>query len=152
MLSAAHTIISLPLIFIFDTPVLLFMAAFVLHLLMDSVLHWNIYSENFKRYPFIWVALDVVGGLAASLLLIDDHFFTLPVWIAIAGGNMPDILTGLWDMLPPAIQKRNFSWLQPWFRFHDRLQLETSNMLVGLLPQVVMVGAAIVLIVIDSSL
>lgn len=137
VLSLTHTLISLPFAFYLENPLLIFLAAFVMHLLADTFLHWNIYPYRFKRYPYELVALDVAGGVVLAWLLTGEQLFTLPVLLAIAGGNAPDILHGVWEVAGKNIQDRYFNWAKPLFRFHDHLQLETTSVPRGLAWQVV---------------
>jgi hypothetical protein len=146
VLSFAHTLISLPFAFYLDQPVLIFLAAFVFHFFCDSLLHWNIYPDEFKRYPTGLVALDVFGGAAVAWALLGQDLFSLTVLAAIAGGNAPDIIHALWEMtglnkirsMPTAIHRA--------FDFHDRIQLETTNIIYGLFWQAVLVATALYLI------
>lgn len=138
MLSLSHTIISLPFAIVLNNPVLIFLAAFVWHIFCDTLLHWNIYPRVGHRYPRELVALDIGAGLLLGWFCTGDAFFSLPVLAAIAGGNAPDILHGLWDMftppkagLPPIIRAA--------FTFHDRSQLETNSAAAGLISQATLI-------------
>jgi hypothetical protein len=142
MLSIAHTLISLPLAFWLERPILIFCATVALHFLADTLLHWNIYPDRHRTYPVLAVAADVIGGVVLAWLLLGDTFFSLPVLAAIAGGNAPDILHGLWDLLPTARQKKFPRWLQSSYQWHDAIQVETTNIPAGLTLQVIVVAAA----------
>ncbi|MEK7498984.1 MAG: hypothetical protein AAB649_00065, partial [Patescibacteria group bacterium] len=87
MLSFSHTLISLPFGLTLTNPLLIFIAAFLMHLISDMFLHWNIYPHHYKSYPFFRVGVDVLSGLVFSYLLLSNALFTLPVLAAIAGGN-----------------------------------------------------------------
>lgn len=117
-----------------------------MHLFADTLLHWNIYPYKFKRYPFELVALDVGGGLVISYLLLGSNFFTLPVLVAIAGGNAPDILHAFWEFLSPAQQKRTPHWVQKIFHTHDSLQLETTKAGRGIVSQIIASALAILVV------
>lgn len=145
MLSLTHTIISLPFAIYLQNPALIFAAAFTFHLLADTIPHWNIFPDNFKRYPYGWVALDITAGLLAAWYITGSNVLTLPVLAAIAGGNAPDVLQGLWDIAPQAA-RNYFRWAQPFFIWHDKLQLETSTIWYGLLWQIIAIGVAVMLI------
>lgn len=146
MLSISHTIISLPLGIIFQNPIIAFVAAFYMHLVCDHLLHWNIYPHKMKRYPFEWVALDVIGGIFFSYLIMGQQFFSLSILAAIAGGNMPDVLHGIWSFLRPSQQQKFPLWVHTWFTFHERIQRETDSVPAGLVSQVTLSGIAIILI------
>lgn len=145
MLSVAHTLASLPFGIYLDQPLLIFIAAFIWHLFCDTLPHWNIYPDQFAKYPYHLVAVDVLGGLIIAWLLLGDRALTIPILAAIAGGNAPDIIHGLWDFVPATV-KQHLSWLQPWFHWHDRLQVETNHIPAGLVSQIAVVVLALVLI------
>lgn len=145
MLSIAHTLASLPFGIYLDNPFLIFIAAFIGHLLCDTLSHWNIYADEHEQYPYLAVAADVIGGLLMAWLVLGDRLLTIPMFAAIAGGNAPDIITGLWDLLPASLRQR-LSWLTPWFRWHDRLQLETHHIPAGLISQILIISLGIALI------
>ena len=146
MLSLSHTVISLPFALIFtNNPLLVFIAAFITHLILDMILHWNIYPHHYKNYPFFLVGLDVLSGLLVSYLLLHNTLFTLPVLAAIAGGNMPDILHAFWSFMGKKKQKRTPRFVQAAFQFHEDIQWETESPLLGGLSQVIIGGIAILL-------
>lgn len=147
MLSVFHTIISLPFGVYMGSPLLAFLAAFAMHLLSDTFLHWNIFPWRFKRYPYELVALDVFGGVFVSWMLLGQEIINPLVIAAIAGGNMPDILHGLWDMIGKENQRKYFGFAAPAFAFHDRLQLETLDVAQGLVWQCILGALAVLLIV-----
>ena len=145
MLSTVHTLVSLPFAIYLSNPVVIFVTAVVFHLFCDTILHWNIYPDQFKRYPMLLVILDVSGGVIIAWLLTGSALFSLPMLAAIAGGNAPDIMHGLWDMLPKSsIKKRRIA--HSVIRFHERLQLETTSPVAGLIPQAIFVIAALLLL------
>lgn len=139
MLSFTHTLVSLPFGIYLTNPVVIFLAAFVWHLFCDTLLHWNIFPPLFKKYPYGLVALDILAGLVVAWLLVDDRLASVPILAAIAGGNAPDVLHGLWDILSPQQQKRFFSWTISFFRFHQKLQLETSSFWWGIISQAALI-------------
>jgi hypothetical protein len=143
MLSFAHTLISLPLGLYLENPFIIFIAAFTLHLASDVPLHWNIYPQNYKRYPYELVALDIIGGFVAVWLLIGEETFHLPVIAAIAGGNMPDIMHTLWDNASMTERKTRLKIFEPFFIFHEKIQRETPSPLKGLISQVILVVLAL---------
>jgi hypothetical protein len=135
MLSAAHTLISLPFTIFLTNPVIIFLAAAVWHIFCDTLLHWNIYPKQFHRYPLALVALDISAGLTIAWGLTGANFSSLPVLAAIAGGNLPDVLHGLWDILAPTQRKSWPRYIRWCFAFHERTQLETNNVATGLVFQ-----------------
>lgn len=145
MLSAAHTIISLPFGLLLQNPILSFIAAFTMHILCDMMLHWNIYPHHYKRYPVVRVAIDIGSGLILAYLILGDTLFTLPVLAAIMGGNAPDVLHGLWSFMSASAKKRMPTWVQKWFYIHEKVQWETESPLLGGLSQVLIGGLAIML-------
>lgn len=146
MLSLSHTLISLPLGVYLTNPLQIFIAAFVLHILCDMVLHWNIYPHHYPTFPYKRVALDVVAGPVIAYFFLGSQLFTLPVVAAMAGGNMPDVLHSLYFILKQRQQQRLVRRLNPFFYWHDRLQVETNDPLTGLIPQALLVGLSLVLI------
>lgn len=108
--------------------------AFVVHLLSDALLHWNIYPG--KHRPLVlWVVLDVLGGLFLVYWLAPERFFTAPVLAAILGGNLPDIHAGVWTVLN--LPKDRF------LRFHSRIQRETEHPARGLVWQGVLIALSL---------
>jgi len=146
MLSLSHTLISLPFAFYFQNPFLIFAAAFLFHFFCDTLLHWNIYPDNFKKYPVALVAADIIGGLILTYLFIGNQLFTIPILAAIAGGNAPDILQGLWGFTPKKVKDTYFSWAKPAFSWHHNLQLETDNFWQGIISQIVLIAISITII------
>lgn len=146
MLSAAHTLISLPLGLYVHNPLAIFAAAFVLHLLCDTLLHWNIFHDQHERYPYLPVALDVGSGLLAAYALLDRTLFTLPLLAAVAGGNAPDIIHHFWDIIHATRYRPLLAWLAPFFTMHDKLQHETAQPVRGLISQLVLTALAVTLI------
>lgn len=143
MLSLAHTIISLPFGLAFTNPFLIFIGAFLMHLVSDMALHWNIYPHHYKKYPFLLVALDCASGIVLSILLLGNTAFTIPVLAAILGGNMPDILHAFWSFMGKTRQKRTPKLIQHVFAFHENIQWETESPLIGGLSQVIFCSIAI---------
>jgi hypothetical protein len=146
MLSAAHTLISLPFGIWLDNGSLIFLAAFVSHFLSDSLTHWNVYPAQWKKKFYAAATVDVVMGLVLAWFFLGERFFTLPIWLAIAGGNMPDILQESWHLVSPRNQQRYFAWAKPFFRIHEKLQKETVSVSHGLIWQVILVLAALLVI------
>lgn len=137
---------SLPFAFLMDNPWLIFLNAFLFHVLADTLLHWNIYPWKFKRYPVLLVGLDVGSGLAASWYLMGDAVFSWPVLAAITGGNAADVIHGLWELTPAGKQRKFFPFMRLFFIWHDSLQLETRHVVPGLLWQTILVTISLLLI------
>lgn len=146
MLAFTHTLISLPFGVYLNNPWLIFLAAFIFHLFADTLPHWNIYPFQFKRYPFVLVAIDVIGGLVAAWYLTSDQFFTLNIWAAIAGGNAPDVIHALWDFMPKKYHTIYFKSVKPFFAWHNKLQLETPSIAWGLVSQIVLIALSVFLL------
>ncbi|MBI4022227.1 MAG: hypothetical protein HY372_02625 [Candidatus Andersenbacteria bacterium] len=143
MLSATHTIISLPLGILFENPLLAAASALLAHFAADRLLHWNIYPQDYARFPYGLVAVDVFGGLAAAALLLGDSILSPPVLAAVLGGNLPDILHALWII--SGGERRPERWpaaFQSLFAFHHRIQRETRQVAKGLLWQVALAAPA----------
>lgn len=145
MLSAAHTLISLPFGIAFTNPLVAFIGALLMHLVSDMLLHWNIYPHQYKKYPFILVGIDVGVGLLLSYLLVGNDVFNLSVLAAIAGGNAADVAHALWQFLSSHQRSSAPAWVQAIFRFHENIQWETESPLIGGLSQVVLCAIAIFL-------
>lgn len=147
VLAVTHTLVSLPIGAHVESAPAAFALAFLVHLFLDTLLHWNVYIER-HRWPYVWVALDVVGALALAYWLVPDRFFTAPMLAAIAGGNVPDVILGLIDLLRKFGLRRTPKHREHWFiRFHDGLQNETLSPAKGLAWQVAASAAAIWLVV-----
>src|SRR3989338_49428 len=142
MLSLAHTIISLPFGLLPLNPWLIFLLAFLFHLALDGLLHWNIYPPQHNRFPFFLIGLDITLGLLASFILLGDQFFTLPVLSAILGGNIPDILQSFWSFTGKPT-KGWWRYIYPLFHFHDKIQWETTNIPLGLVSQIILISIVI---------
>lgn len=146
MLSLAHTLISLPFAYYLENPFLIFIAAFVFHLFADTLLHWNLFPEQSKQLFYPLVAVEVLGGIVATWLLVGSDILTMPVLVAIAGGNAPDVIHQFWDFLTPKQRQRYFAWIMPAFKFHSDLQSETLSFSKGVVSQVILVAIAAVLV------
>lgn len=130
-----------------ENPVLIFIAAIIFHFFADTLLHWNIYPWKYKKYPFHYVALDVFGGaIAAYIIMGQASFFTIPVWAAIIGGNMPDVLHGLWEFTHNQHKEKYLSKFKKFFVWHDHLQLETLNITHGLIAQAILITVSLILL------
>ncbi|MFH1354029.1 MAG: hypothetical protein ABIH36_01960 [bacterium] len=145
VLSATHTIISLPLGVYLQNPFLIFAAAFLLHLLADSILHWNI-DPNKRPYPYTLVAIDVLGGITLALLITINRLPLRPAVIAMIGSNTPDIIHTLYNLLGPVTHTKYLNWLKPLFHFHNHIQRETNNIPRGLVFQITLVALALTLV------
>ena len=147
MLSAAHTIISLPLGIYLNNPIIIFIFAFLLHFVADALLHWNIYPQDYPRFPYVLVALDILGGLILAYLIVGKSILTLPLLAAIAGGNMPDILHSLWLIAGGERHPEKWPrWVNASFAFHHKIQRETHNIVRGLISQIILALLAILLV------
>lgn len=137
---------SLPVGLYFQNPLLSFGAAFVLHLLADTFLHWNIFPQHFRRFPYGLVALDVGGGLFAAYLLLGSDSLSLPVLAAIVGGNLPDAIHSLAEIAPRPFYRRWLWWLKSPMDWHDRIQIETTARGPGLFFQVLAISLTTLLL------
>ena len=146
MLAISHTIISLPFGIYMENPLLIFLAAFVFHFFADTFLHWNIYPDDYPRFPFGLVTLDVGGGIIAAWLLTSNGLFSLPVLMAIIGGNMPDIIHMIWTLVGKRVETEPLTWKSAFFHFHERIQQETPAVVRGIIPQIIMIVIAVLLI------
>src|SRR5687768_14771650 len=117
MLSLSHTLISLPFAYYLDNPILIFIAAFIFHLFADTLLHWNLFPAQSKKFFYPLVAVEILAGLLLTWLLVGEDILTLPVLAAVAGGNAPDVIHQLWFLLTPEQHRRYFGWAIPAFRF-----------------------------------
>lgn len=147
MLSLAHTIVSLPFGIYLQNPVLIFTAAFLFHLLTDSLPHWNICPKRYPHFPYKLITLDVISGLGAAWLLLGDNIIAPSIVAAIAGGNAPDVLHSLWLLRsktkPPPLW---LAWAKPFFTFHHKIQRETNDVVRGLIFQIILIALTLTLI------
>jgi hypothetical protein len=147
MLSFTHTIISLPLGVHLSNPLIIFLLAIALHLIADMFLHWNIYPQLYKRFPYGRVAFDVLGGLAVAFLLVGNDIITLPILAAIAGGNAPDAAHSLWLIADGERHPEKWPrWVNAIFGFHHNIQRETPSITKGLISQIIAIALALALI------
>lgn len=142
MLGFTHTLVSLPFGIFFDNWLLAGIAAFMFHLFCDTLLHWNIYPQNYPRYPYGLVALDVAAGLSASYLVLGQELLAPTFFAALIGGNLPDIMHTLWQLLH-LDKVKMLNAAKPFFIFHERIQQETDDRTAGLTSQVILVGIAL---------
>lgn len=145
MLATAHTLIGLPLGIYLDNIWLIFVLSFLLHLAADALPHWNIYLDRFNRYPVIPAFFDVAIGLIASYAVLGNMVFSWQVLAAIAGSNMPDVLSAI-NRLSPIFQSRWLRFCRTFFYWHDRIQWELTSVTRGLISQVIGVVVAICLV------
>jgi len=146
MLAFAHTIISLPFGVYLNNPLLILGSTFLMHLFCDTLLHWNIYPTNFKRFPFYLVAIDLFGGFGIAWFLTGSQFLTYPILLAILGGNLPDIIQGTWEVFLSDKQRQQLHRFRHFFVFHDHLQYETASISKGLILQITLVIIAIIIL------
>lgn len=143
MLSLVHTLVSLPFGVHLNNPALAFVLAAVVHLLADSLLHWNVYVDELDKYPTTLVAGDVILGLLLAWGLLGDQILTITVLAAIAGGNFPDAIHSMWDLLSKPTRHKYIPWLNPFFKFHKKMQWETHHAVLGFIPQAALVTLAL---------
>lgn len=128
-----------------------FALAFLFHLFADTLLHWNIYLDK-HRWPYFWVAMDVLGGLLAAYWLTPEQFFTGPMLAAVLGGNLPDLWAGGLDLRQKLRAKGRSGQSAPamakdaFYRFHEGIQNETLSPARGLAWQIVLLTVALVLL------
>ncbi len=145
MLSFTHTILSLPLADLFHNPAAIFLAAFLLHLAADAILHWNV-DPTRRPYPYKFVALDVLSGLALALPIAAGRWPVLSTLAAIAGGNAPDAIHSLWYIFKPTKYSKYIHWLEPFLSFHKKIQRETTSVPLGLASQIILIALALSLV------
>ena len=134
MLAVTHIITSAAIGAQVSSTPFAFSLAFLFHLFLDTLLHWNIYIDK-HRWPYFWVVVDVLGGLLATYWLTSEQFFSTPMLAAVLGGNLPDITAGISDLLKRS--KGGF------LRFHEGIQNETSSPWKGLRWQVALVALSV---------
>lgn len=145
MLAVTHTVTSAAIGAHVQSVPFAFGIALVFHLLADTLLHWNIYTDR-HRWAYGWIVVDVLGGLLLTYWLIPERFATAPVLAAILGGNLPDIWHGGLDVLQH-IAPRHARMLRRFFiPFHEKLQHETLSPVRGLAWQAVLLIFALVLL------
>lgn len=141
VLAVTHTITSAAIGAQVSSVPFAFSLAFLFHLFLDTLLHWNIYTDR-HRWPYVWILVDVLGGLLLAYALIPERFFTAPVLAAVFGGNLPDLWHGGLDLLA-RIRKSLVKNRGAFFRFHEGLQNETTSVRKGLLWQGVLLVLAV---------
>lgn len=113
-----------------------------MHYLQDWIPHWDVGTglSNGKRKRSTAIILEIIE-LIISALMIYYFFGNLDVnlqahvWFGALVGITPDLIES----------PRNFLKWEPWFikpfnKFHGLFHHSTSNMIVGLIPQFIVVG------------
>lgn len=143
MISTAHTLISLPFGLYFNDHLwVIFILSFLWHFVMDMLPHWNLYPEDYHRSHMLFyamAALDVISGVFFARLIYGPIAFSIPMLVAILGGNMPDILHTIYDNYWGRKQKW-LTWAKPFFDYHEKIQCELKSMWLGIISQVIMVA------------
>lgn len=142
MLGVTHTLTSAALGLTIPNPLAATGIAFLFHLFCDTLLHWNVYVEK-HRWPYFWVAVDVLGGIGLTYALMGDRLLTPSVIGAVIGGNLPDVYAGIATLLK--LPQDRF------LRFHDRIQDETDHPFKGLLWQILFCGVAVLVMLRESG-
>lgn len=145
MLAVTHTVTSAAIGVQVQSALFAFGIAFLFHHLADTLLHWNIYTDR-HRWPYVWIVLDVLGGLLLTYWLMPDQFVTAPVLAAIVGGNLPDLWHGGLDVLARLVPHRAQTFRSFYIPFHEKLQHETLSPVKGLVWQVALVGIVLLLL------
>ncbi len=142
MTAIAHTLMSLPFGLYLESPVIIFLTALVFHLFADTLLHWNIFPFQFKRYFHLLALIDVTTAFGLSWLILGSDIWSIAVWAAIIGGNIADAGSVLWETAKPRLQDK-LAWARPAFHVHTMLQLETVSLSRGLIWQAVLVAISL---------
>ena len=149
MLSIPHSLTGAFIASKLPHPALYIPLALAMHYLCDWIPHWDVGTglSNGTRKRSTAILLEFVD-LGITAVLVYWIFFetigsavaindprTVHIWIGALVGIAPDLIEA----------PRNFLRWEPWFikpfnKFHGNFHHSTPNMVVGLLPQVILVA------------
>lgn len=142
MLSISHALTGAFLADKIGNPVLYVPAVLVSHYVEDWILHWDVGTglSNGTRRKRDAVLMELVDlGLAGLLVLalfqLGRPQLSLNVWFGAFLGLLPDFVEA-----PRNFLHYNPWWLKPFNDFHHGFHHSTPNILLGLIPQVIVVG------------
>lgn len=134
MMAVTHTITGAAVgVAVPSAPVALTLGV-LLHLLLDSLTHWNFYPF-YHRQILLLSFFDVAAGVLLTYLFLGERTFTLPVLAGMLGGNLPDV----WSFVGQALKIR----LPVFDRLHNHLQWETLSLPRGFVSQGLAIAAAL---------
>ncbi|HSW89547.1 MAG TPA: hypothetical protein VLH19_01615 [Patescibacteria group bacterium] len=147
MLSISHAMTGAYIATRLHNPLLAFPVILASHYLEDWILHWDVGTgltngSRSKRTAFILELGDLAIAGLLVLFIFQPNFFAFS-WIAIYGafiGLLPDFVEAprnFWHFNPPILKIFN--------DFHHNFHRSTPNILLGLIPQIIVVSAIIAL-------
>lgn len=147
MLSISHALTGAFLANKIQNPILYIPAVLASHYIEDWILHWDVGTgltngSRKKRDAILLELIDLAlaGAMVYSLFQAGSVSLNLNAWLGAFFGLLPDFLEA-----PRNFLKFNPWWLKPFNDFHHGFHHSTPNMVLGLLPQIVVVGAIIYL-------
>lgn len=148
MLSITHGLTGAFLATALPSPILYAPAALALHYLEDWTLHWDVGTglSNGSRKRSTAILLELVDlalmvGIIIFVWNFTDTPLTINVWFGVFFALLPDFLEA-----PRNFLKWEPNWLKPINQFHHNFHHSTPNMLLGLLPQVLVIATIVFLL------
>ncbi len=149
MLSVSHGLTGAFLATALPSPLLYVPLAIGMHYLEDWTLHWDVgtglSNGSRKRSTAILLELVDLVIMVSAIVFIWQQTqtpLTMHVWIGVFFSLLPDFMEA-----PRNFLKWEPEWLKPFNRFHKGFHHSTPNMLLGLIPQVVVIATIIFLLV-----
>lgn len=148
MLSISHGLTGAFLATALPSPLLYGPAAIGMHYLEDWTLHWDVGTglSNGSRKRSTAILLELVDlalmvGLIVFVWRATDTPLTPHVWLGVFFALLPDFLEA-----PRNFLKWEPAWLKPINHFHKGFHHSTPNIILGLLPQAIVVATIIFLL------
>jgi hypothetical protein len=142
MLSISHALTGAFLASKLQNPILYIPATLVSHYIEDWIIHWDVgtglTNGTRKRRDAILmelIDLGISGVLIFLLFQAGKPNLSFGVWFGAFLGLLPDFVEA-----PRNFLHFNPWWLKPFNDFHHGFHHSTPNIILGLLPQVVVVG------------
>lgn len=123
-------------------PLLYIPVALACHYAQDSIYHWDFGTGMTKagtrsiKQTFILAALDALLGIALIALIWQQTplDFNIHIWLGAFFCILPDLME-----MPHLFFKKDFLLTRPLERWHDFIHRSTSNIFLGILPQIIIV-------------
>jgi len=147
MLSIAHTATGALIATKISNPLISLPLILASHYIEDSILHWDAGtglssgvktpSDAFK-HEIIDMALSIIFILL--IFQLPHSQLNLNAWLGAFVSLIPDFLEA-----PRNFLKQEPTWLRPINRFHAKFHHSTSNVFVGLLPQLILLIIVVII-------